>query len=182
MSHVKLPSPKKAVAFQAYSSLTIDFQDLDNSRSFPLILGGWMAALGTAQLCDGGQETSCFPSPVGWELSLAPCSVRGSSHGAGWDWDLCRSRKSSSSSFPTYLPFASVRGVRGPRPALQLGGCCTYNVFCLLFVLRDDHGAGRWMRIFPWVPPSHWWDQSLELQALDLPLGWRSQAPDGLPY
>lgn len=46
---MKLPSPKKAVAFQAYSSLIKDFQDLDNSWSFALILRGeWQHGEGTA--------------------------------------------------------------------------------------------------------------------------------------
>lgn len=69
-----------------------------------------MAVPGRAQLCDRAQETSCFPSPVGCEMSSAPCSVRGHSHGARPDGDLCRSRKLSSSSSPTCLPFASAKG------------------------------------------------------------------------
>lgn len=79
MESLEASSTKKAVAFQAYSSLIKDFQDLDNSWSFPLILGGeWQHGQGTALPWGTGDvllSQSCemsvpspllIPGPLSW--------------------------------------------------------------------------------------------------------------------
>lgn len=179
---------KKAVAFQAYSSLTKDLQDLDDGWSFALILRDkWQHRQGTA--LPWGTDVLPFQS-CGMRVSPAPCSSQGPSHSSKWDWDLCRSRNLSSSSSHTCLPFASAKGFLLEEgtdlPYLWL---LPHSPFSPFFILRDDHSAGRWVRIFPWVPPSPCWcdqwlwgDQSPELWAGDLPLGWCCWAADELPY
>lgn len=100
---------KKAVAFQAYSSLIKDFQNLDNSWSFPLILRGeWQHGQGAALLWGTGDVL--LSQRCGMRVSPAPRSAQSSSHSSRWDWDLSRSRNSSSSSSHTFLLCASAEG------------------------------------------------------------------------
>lgn len=46
---------------------------------------------------------------------------------------------------------------RGHRPTLWFGSCCPTAHSASFFILRGGHSAGRWMRIFPRVPPSPCW-------------------------
>lgn len=72
---------KKAVAFWAYSSLIKDFQDLDNSWSFPLILRGeWQRGQGTA--LHWGTGDVLLSQSRGMRVSPAPCSSQGPSQGS----------------------------------------------------------------------------------------------------
>lgn len=100
---------KKAVAFRAYSSLIKDFQDVDNSWSFPLIpRGEWQHGQGTA--LHWGTGDVLLSQSRGMRGSPAPCSSQCPSQDSRWDWDLCRSRNPSSSSSHTCCPFASAKG------------------------------------------------------------------------
>lgn len=108
---------------------------MDNSWCCAIILG-WTAMLSRARLCHAAQK-SHFPSPVASEVSLAPYLVLDSELG---ETDLYRSRKpfsSSSSACPLHLLKGSPI-VKRHRPALQLGGCCPGNTFCLFFNLQGQ--------------------------------------------
>lgn len=161
---------KKAVAFQAYSSLIKDFQDLDNSWSFPLILRGeWQHGQGTALLWGTGDVL--LSQSCGMRVSPAPCSAQSPSHSSRWEWDLSRSRNSSSSSCHTFLLCASAEGFLLERDTDLPLTCCPRAHFAsfsssgVTTVVGDGWGLSLGCH-----PAPCWccWDQSPELWVLPL--------------